>query len=132
MGLDTYAGRSPVDDGDGRYGCTWLDRWAFRRAERRIERDSGGTCLFTGNYFRGKLYVPLVRFVSGRSLSEEWIDPDGVCEIAEAFRACHPYRGIEDYWETGPPYRHGPFAIIHLREFFDVCERRGLGLIGSY
>jgi hypothetical protein len=142
MGLDTYAARTPVDffdpgldesQVDEHFGCTRRDLWALRRAQRRRERANGGYCVFERNYFRGKLYVDLVEYVSGVRLSQIWIPPKTVARISEAFERCDPeetIRGFAGYEHA--IYDHSPAEIADLAAYFGVCARRGLGLVGSW
>lgn len=141
MGLDTYAGRIPVDffdpdldetAVDEHFGCTRRDLWALRRAERKREQANGG-CLFVGNYFRGKLYADLIQFVTGVWIYQTWIPPETVTEMAEAFERRDPEETIRDFVADGRPiYDHGPKEVADLAAFFRVCAARGLGLVGSW
>jgi hypothetical protein len=140
VGLDTYAGRIPVDffdpvldetTVDEHFGCTRLDLWALRRAEKRRERAGG--CLFGGNYFRGKLYADLIRFVTGVWIYQTWIPPETVKEMAEAFERRDPEKTIRDFRANGSPiYDHSAAEVADLAAFFRVCGNRGLGLVGSW
>lgn len=142
MGLDTYAGRTPVDffdpeldesTVDEHFGCTWLDRLALWRAQKRRERANDGYCLFQGNYFRGKLYVPLILYVTGVFLSQVWIPPETVKRMAEAFRKRSPEETIAAFEDSGESTRdYAATDVADLAEFFEVCARRGLGLLGSW
>jgi hypothetical protein len=142
MGLDTYAARIPVNFFDSDldesvvdedYGCTRRDIWALHRAQKKRERANGGYCLFEGPYFRGKLYVDLVRYVTGVSLYEWWIPPETVGKMAEAFRHCDPDETIRRFWDSGDAtYRHDPSEVADFQVFFHVCRRRKLGLVGSW
>jgi len=140
MGLDTYAGRTPVDFFDPdldettvgeHFGCTWRDRLALWLAEKRRERDGG--CIFSGNYFRGKLYSDLILFVTGVYLYQVWIPPETVKEMAEAFERREAKQAIDGLGESGHQlYDHHPSEFEDLRAFFQVCAKRGLGLVGSW
>jgi hypothetical protein len=140
VGLDTYAARIPIDffapgldesSVDEHFGCTWRDRWAFRRAEKRRERKGG--CIFGGIYFRGKLYSDLVKFVTGVYIYQTWIPPETVKKMSEAFDRCDPEATIEAFRESDHViYDHSPSEVADLRAFFKVCAKRGLGLVGSW
>jgi hypothetical protein len=140
MGLDTYAGRAPVDFFDPEldetsvgedFGCTRRDRWALRRAERR--RRSRGGCLFAGNYFRGKVYADLIRFVTGVWIYRRWIPPETVRQMADAFERVDPEPTIRRFGRSDSRiYDHGPDDVADLAAFFAVCASRGLGLVGSW
>lgn len=142
MGLDTYAAKIPVDffdpdldetEVDEWFGCTWLDRWALRRAERRRERENDGYCLFGGNYFRGKLYAELIQFVSGVWIYQTWIPPETVKEMAEAFERRDAEATIREFRRKAHPiYEHSAVEVADLAAFFRVCADRGLGLVGSW
>src|SRR5438093_13605081 len=122
MGLDTYAARTPVDffdpdldetKVDEHFGCTWFDRWAFRRAEKRRERDGG--CIFGGIYFRGKLYSDLIQFVTGVYLYQTWISPEIVKEMSQAFDRCDPEGTIAAFRESEHVlYDHSPSEVADL------------------
>lgn len=142
MGLDTYAARIPVDFFDPDldetavdewFGCTWRDRLALRRLEKRRERANGGWCLFTGNYFRGGIYDDLVRYVTGVSLSQTWIPPDTLAEMAEAFERRDPEAIIRGYRRSKQRIRdRSTVEVADLAAFFRLCADRGLGLVGSW
>lgn len=142
MGLDTYAARIPVDfsvadplasDIEGDFGCTWLDRCLLARAQTRRERLNDGYCLFEGTYFRGKLYVDLVRYVTRVSLYQAWIPPETVKKMAEAFRRREPEAIIRGFQRSRRQlYDHDATEVADLREFLRTCARLGLGLVGSW
>lgn len=141
MGLDTYASRIAVnffdpdldvDSVDEDFGCTEEDRAAFRRAEEECERWDGA-CLFGTGYFRGKLYTYLIEHITGQSLYQPWIPPEVVRKMAETLDRCNPEEAIRTYRATDPPYAEwGPSVVRQLRQFFRVCAKRGLGLVGSW
>lgn len=141
MGLDTYAGRHPEDpdlpeqEWDSRFGCTDADLRAFRRAQKKRERLRGGYCVFAGNHFRGKIYNDLVERVTGVSLYEWWIPPETVKEMSDAFEHYDPSRSRGGMRRRSlkwiPPTRYSLATVGDLQEFFRVCARRGLGLVGS-
>jgi hypothetical protein len=141
MGLDTYAARTPVDffdpdldEGsvDERFGCTDEDIAAFQRAQEECERWDR-SCLFGGNYFRGKLYSYLLEHITGQSLYQPWIPADVVRKMSEALDDCDPAEAIRSYRETAPPYTDLDVTVVRqLRQFFRVCAGRGLGLVGSW
>jgi len=142
MGLDTYAARIPVDfvgadplagDIEADFGCTWLDRCLLARAQARRERLNDGHCLFEGNYFRGKLYVDLVGFVTGVSLYQAWIPPETVKKMAEAFGRREPEAIIRGFRRSRRQlYEHNSTEVADLREFLRTCARLRLGLVGSW
>jgi hypothetical protein len=140
VGLDTYAARVPVDffdpdldetTVDERFGCTWRDLWALRRAEKRREREGG--CLFVGNYFRGGIYAHLIKYVTGVWIEQVWVPPETVREMSEAFQRRDPETTIRDYEKIeGRADRHRRSDVADLQTFFKVCAQRGLGLVGSW
>lgn len=142
MGLDTYAGRIPVDffdpdldetTVDDDFGCTRRDLWALRRVERKRGRANGGGCLFGANYFRGKLYADLIQFVTGVWIYQTWIPPETVKEMAEAFERREPEETIRAFRaDDRAIYDHDPAEVSDLTAFFRVCADRGLGLVGSW
>jgi len=141
MGLDTYASRIAVnffdpdldaDAVDEDFGCTEEDLAALRRAEEECERWDGA-CLFGGNYVRGKLYTYLIEHITGQSLYQPWIPPEVVWKMAEALDGCDPAEAIRTYRATDPPYAEWDVSVVRqLRQFFRVCAKRGLGLVGSW
>jgi hypothetical protein len=142
MGLDTYAGRTPVDffdpeldenEVDEEFGCTRLDRWALRRLQRRRERANDGYCLFGSNYFRGKLYDDLVRHVTSFSLYATWTPPETVAKMADAFERRDPESALRDFRAHGRSiYEHSVHEYADLCALFRLCADRGLGLVGSW
>jgi hypothetical protein len=142
MGLDTYAARIAVDfmepgldesAVDDNFGCTPLDRRALRRAQKRREAANDGYCVFEGNYFRGKLYTDLVRFVTRVSLYQAWIPPETVNSMAAAFARRDAEAIIRGFRRSRRQiYDHNVTEVADLREFLKVCARRGLGLVGSW
>lgn len=142
MGLDTYAGRIPVDffdpdldetKVDEHFGCTPRDLWALRRAQKKRERANDGYCVFGGNYFRGKLYADLIEFVSGVRIYQTWIPSETVREMAEAFERRDPEETIHAFRENGRAiHDHSAVEVADLAAFFRVCADRGLGLVGSW
>jgi hypothetical protein len=119
MGLDTYAARSQSD------GMTDPDRKAFEEAEITL---CGGLLSGDAGSFRGKVYEYVVHTVTGVSLYQEWIPPDTVGEMADAFARCDPEQVAEE--EHWPPYVTSPEHVLELATFFRVCADRGLGLRG--
>lgn len=119
MGLDTYAARSP--EGGLREG----DLRAFDEADLQLcsGLNSGG-----GGSFRGKVYADVVERVSGVSLHQEWIPPETVRAMAEAFDRCDP-EAVERKME-GETYTISAREARALRTFFRICADRSLGLIG--
>jgi hypothetical protein len=121
MGLDNYASRSPDD-----IELTAEDEQAF--AEATIELCGGLHSGDGGSSFRGKVYVAVVDRVAGATLTEEWIPPEEVRDIAAAFGRCDPVRVVEE--SVGDAYPVSGFEVLELRRFFSLCAERGLGLIG--
>jgi hypothetical protein len=122
MGLDTYASRSPDE-----VELTAEDQLAFEQAAIEL---CGGFWSGVGDHssFRGKVYVAVVTRVAGVSLSEEWIPPEEVREIAAAFDRCDPARMVEESQRDAYPVTR--FEVLELSRFFRLCVERGLGLIG--
>ena len=118
MGLDTYAARSA--DGDLR----GEDEQAFDKAALQL---CGGLHSGSGGSFRGKVYADVVEHVSGVSLYEEWIPPDTVREMAEAFDLCDP-KAVQSEM-AGRVYATSAHEVYELRRFFRICADRGLGLV---
>jgi hypothetical protein len=81
-----------------------------------------------GASFRGKVYLDVVERVADVGLGREWISPEEVREIWEAFE-----RADEDAVAEASRDDHYPVTVEEveqLRAFFRVCADRGLGLIG--
>jgi hypothetical protein len=121
MGLDTYAARTPADE-----ELSEEDAKAFEGAELHL---CGGLNSGHGDdgSFRGKVYGDTVEEVTGVSLYQEWIPPETVEKMADAFEQCDP-EAVAREDASGP--RAG--EIRDLAKFFRICADRGLGLIGWY
>jgi len=135
MGLDTYAGaRPPTDedwkDSEDRFGLNDEDIAAFERAEAELEEEDG--CVFGGNYFRGKIFNDLVRDIAGVTLYREWIPPETVAFMADAFEDCDIEQVLREQEDSGSHHEHSPATITSLACFFRLCADRHLGLVGSW
>jgi hypothetical protein len=121
MGLDNYASRSPGD-----VVLTPEDEEAFAKAA--VELCGGIMSGDGGTSFRGKVYLDVVDRVADVSLGQQWISPEQVREIWEAFE-----RADEDAEAEASKDDHYPVTVEEveqLRAFFRICAERGLGLIG--
>lgn len=123
MGLDVYAVRSPE------IGLSEDDEQAFEEAGIDL---CGGIYSGGAGSFRGKVYDMLILDLTGVSLYQEWIPPETVQQMAEALQRVDPGTFEKELagnysWEV-----YSAHTIEHLRKFFDVCARRGLGLAGSW
>jgi len=142
VGLDTYAARVPVDFFDPDldetgidewFGLTRRDRWALRRLQRQRERMNDGYCLFSDNYFRGKIYDDVVRYVTGVSLYAPWIPPDTVKQMSEALERRDAATIVQAFQRSEQGIRdHSATEVADLQAFFKLCADRGLGLVGSW
>lgn len=137
MGLDTYAGaRYPTaedwDEFEARFGLSDEDLAAFEQAEAELAGDGGGICIFGGNYFRGRIVADLVERISDVSLYREWIPPETVCFMAEAFEDCDAAVTNSELVTARPDYGQDESTIEELRVFFRICADRHLGLVGSW
>ena len=119
MGLDTFVARSPDD-----IELNEEDLQAFKDADITLvwgifSSDGSDGC------FRGKVYEPVVRRITGVSLYQEWIPPETVVEMYQAFKAYEISKGQEDDKQLKPE------DVEHsdLCKFFKVCAERGLGLV---
>jgi hypothetical protein len=119
MGLDTYAARSREGD------LTDQDTQAFEAADLQL---CGGIWSGGGPSFRGKVYSDVVERVSGVSLYEEWIPPETVREMADAFARCDPEAVAREM--TGEVHAPTAGEVATLGAFFRLCADRGLGLTG--
>ncbi len=72
----------------------------------------------------------LVYEAEGVVLAQEWIPPDEVARMAEAFERCDPDE-IERTWE-GYPSTPNADEVRSLRRLLRVCAERGLGLAGFW
>ena len=124
MGLDTFASRSAGD-----VELTAEDEQAF--AEAGIQLCGG---MWSGGdgaaSFRGKVYLAVVDRVAGVWLTQEWIPPGEVRDVAAAFERCDPAGVVEASQHDAHPVSE--FEIEELRRFFRLCADRGLGLIGWF
>ena len=118
MGLDTYAARSAKGD------LPDEDELVFDGADLQL---CGGLNSGTGGSFRGKVYAGVVKHVTGVSLYEEWIRPDTVREMAEAFDLCDP-KAVQSEM-AGTVYATSAYEVYELRRFLHICAERGLGLV---
>ena len=120
MGLDTYAARGPDEK------LTAEDERAFAD----VGQLCGGFYSGDAGSFRGKVYSDVVERVTGESLYQEWIPPETVRAMAEAFARCDP----EAVEQEVAHEVHATTAseIRSLAAFLRVCADRGLGLAGWY
>ena len=123
MGLDVYAVRSPE------IGLTEEDEQAFKEAGIEL---CGGIYSGDNGSFRGKVYDMLILDLTGVSLYQEWIPPETVREMAEALRRVNPMTFEKELAGNYSWEKYSAYTIEHLQKFFDVCDRRGLGLGGSW
>ena len=121
MGLDTYAATAP-DGGE----LSEEDIKAFREADIEL---CGGIFSGSSGSFRGKVYDLLILRVTGVSLYQEWIPPEVVRDMAQAFDECDPQGVAEQMGSVGRRHGWSAAEIIELRRFFRVCAERNLGLI---
>ena len=119
MGLDIFAARSPDD-----IELNEEDLQAFKDADITLvwgifSSDGSDGC------FRGKVYEPVVRRITGVSLYQEWIPPETVVEMYQAFKAYEISKWQEDDKQVDPEdVQHSD-----LCKFFKVCSERELGLV---
>jgi len=119
MGLDTFASRS-LDT----IKLSDKDVAAFEKEDINL---CEGMFSDGGASFRGKVYFPIIMAVTGVNMYQEWIPPETVYEMWQAFENCDPDQFTDDSsWN-----RHSdPDSINELRKFFKVCAELKLGLIG--
>ena len=114
MGLDSFASRSP-----GSIALTPKDKAVFKSLDLPL-------CEWIGDgSFRGKVYILLVYEVCDTSLSQEWIPPEELGRMADAFAAC-------DVEAVAQKEDCRPEEVRALGLLFGVCAERGLGLIGWF
>lgn len=119
MGLDIYPSRERDD-----VVLRAEDKLAFAALDLKL-------CEWGGNgSFRGKVYLDVVELVAGVCLTQDWIPPEEVAEIAAAFEVCDP----EEVARLTADDRHAvtPDEVRSLRKLLRVCATHGLGFIGSY
>jgi hypothetical protein len=119
MGLDTYAARTPEGD------LTEEDARAFDAVDVQL---CGGIWSGDARSFRGKVYADVVERVTGVSLYEEWIPPETVRTMAEAFSRCDADAVAGEL--AGEVHAPTAEEVRSLAVFFRVCAERGLGLTG--
>ncbi len=119
MGLDTYASRLRDE-----IVLTPADEAAFAGLDLPL-------CEWTtGGSFRGKVYLDVVDRVAGMNLGEEWIPPEDVARMAQAFEACDP-----ESVAAASQNDHYPVdadEVRALRALLRLCAERGIGLVGSW
>ena len=115
MGLDNYAMRGPEEE------LTADDIAAFKAEAPNL---CGGIADSDEGSFRGKLYWSLVIEVTGEDLHDDFILPDRVKAMYEAFRDCIPGE-VECYIHSSVDLET---QIAELRKFFKVCVERNLGI----
>ncbi len=119
MGLDTYPSRSPHE-----IVLTLEDELALATLDLRL-------CEWLGyGSFRGKVYLDVVDRVAGVCLTQDWISPGEVAEMADAFEAC----SAADV-AAACDRDHYPVTaeeVESLSRLFRTCADLGLGLIGDY
>jgi hypothetical protein len=119
MGLDTFASRSP----DG-IVLTAEDKAVFEALELTL-------CEWIGDgSFRGKVYIDVIDRVTGVCLTQEWIPPEEVAEMAAAFEACDPEAVAQASEDDHYPATAD--EVRALRYLLRLCVNRGLGLVGSW
>jgi hypothetical protein len=120
MGLDNYPARDPEG--------TLLpeDKEAFRESGIRL---CGGLFSDGTVSFRGEVYNDLVKQVTEVSLYQEWIPPETVQEMAAELSLRSPKELARILMGGGHTEEHVR-EMKDLQRFFQVCAKRGLGLIG--
>ncbi len=118
MGLDVYAQPGPNEE------LTPEDERAFEVAEVQL---CGGMLSGADGSFRGKVYSRLVASITGESLYQEWIPPERVKAMYEAFLRCEPREFDDDHDHR---FADVETAVRNLTKFLGVCVARGLGLVG--
>ncbi len=119
MGLDTYPSRSAHE-----IALTLEDELSLAALDLRL-------CEWLGyGAFRGKVYLDVVDRVAAVCLTQDWIAPEEVAEMAAAFEACDVEEVVrasarDHYPVTGEEVRS-------LSRLFRTCADLGLGLIGDY
>lgn len=119
MGLDTYPSRSPHD-----VTLTLDDELALATLDLRL-------CEWLGyGSFRGKVYLDVVDRVAGVCLTQDWIPPEEVARLADAFAARDP----DEVVRASAGDRHPVTAqeVRSLALLFRTCADLGLGLIGDF
>jgi hypothetical protein len=121
MGLDTYASRRAGD-----VELTEEDEAAF--AEAGLELCGGILSGDGGSSFRGKVYADVVQRVADVSLYQEWIPPERVRAMWEAFERVDETVVATDSADDRYPTTEEEFE--QLRAFLRICVEHGLGLVG--
>jgi len=119
MGLDTYPSRTRDE-----FVLTPEDEAALAGLDLPL-------CEWMGSgSFRGKVYLDIVYDVADMNLCEEWIAPQDVARLAEAFEACDAAAAARA--SKGDHYPVTVDEVRALRDLFRLCADRGIGLIGSW
>ena len=124
--------KSEWTDDDGRFttsGARSRDPQGLTNEEIEALDAAAPTISLLGS-IRGRTIVDLVHHVSGVHLQQEWIEPEVVEAMADAFARCDPEAAIRETDSSW--YQPTTEHIDELGAFFRVCAERGLGLYGSF
>ena len=124
--------KSEWTDDDGRFttsGARSRDPQGLTNEEIEALDAAAPTISLLGS-IPGKGFVDLVHHVSGVYLQQEWIEPETLEAMADAFEHCDPETAVRE-----SPHGHSQHTVTQVRElgaFFRICAERGLGLYGSF
>jgi len=122
MGLDNFASRIPDD-----LILTEDDLKAFEEASIDL---CGGILSGEGSSFRGKVYSALIEKVTGISLYDEWIPPETVKSMSEILSKYTAEELFMIINKVSAYDIHTEKTMASLQRFFQICAKRGLGIIG--
>ena len=128
MGLDCWVARAPGDP----VGLTPEEVARFARLRLPLcEWTARGSSV----HFSGKRYLAIVEEVAGACLSEPWLDPRALGEIAARFAATSPQLAVDAANASNPWYRDAPLTTDEfsaLRVLFAECAAANLGLSSDW
>jgi hypothetical protein len=124
MALDVWAARNPECE------LTDEDVQAFRDAKIKLWPGGFGDGVTS---FGGSEYDTLVTIVTGVSLYKKWIPPETVKKMADLLNR-HSADQLVDIWNkaVGEDLSLEEDELASLQRFFDICAKRGLGLVGAW
>jgi hypothetical protein len=86
-------------------------------------------------HFAGKRYLAVVERVAGVCLSEAWIAPETMAEMARRFAETDTEATVAALNADDPGYQSQPLSlgeVTALRVLFEICAAAGLGLANDW
>jgi len=128
MGLDCWVARSPYEPA----ALTDDEGALFARLDLPLSEwtASGGSV-----HFAGKRYLAVVERVAEVVLSEPWIGPAIVAQMAQRFAAVDPQTTLASLNADDPGYQAWALSLEEfaaLRVLFRTCAAAGLGFVNDW